>query len=126
MTTPSGTTFPATNTMLLGRSYGVKLDWRCCGMAPEGFPAVSGRSGRTKSITMSTGMEEGSRKLGGTRDSTHKNETIFCQPISFKTGFFKSHHCAKEFTITYLLIQLDSVLHAHTRIHHTKLKVFVF
>ena len=125
MMTPSGTTSPATNTMLLGRSYGVKLDWRCCRMAPEGFPAVSGRSGRTKSTMTSTGMEEGSRKLGGTRDSTHKNETIW-PPISSKTGFFKSHHCAKEFTITYLLIQVDSSLHAHIRTHHTQLKACVF
>ena len=86
MTTRSGTTSPATNTMLLGKSSGVKLDWRCCRMVSEGFPVVSERSGHTKSRKMNTGMEEGSRKLGGTRDSTQKNE-IFAINLLHKRLF---------------------------------------
>ena len=112
MTTPSGTTFPATNTMLLGRSYGVKLDWRCCRMAPEGFPVVSGRSGRTKSIMMSTGMVKGSRKLGGTRDSTHTRMRPFGHHMRTHT-----HACI------HTNMHMHSYMRTHTCMHTGGLKV---
>ena len=64
----------------------IRCEARCCRMVSEGFPVVSERSGHTKSRKMNTGMEEGSRKLGGTRDSTKKNE-IFAINLLHKRLF---------------------------------------
>ena len=89
MTTRSNTTSPPTSMILLGKSFAAKLDWRCCRMVSESFPVVSKRSGRTKSKTMNTAMEEGSRKLGGPKDSTQKNETLLLS-ISSKKVFLKA------------------------------------
>ena len=55
-------------------------------------------------------MEEGSRKLGGPKDSTQKNETLL-PSISSKKGFSKSHHCGNEFTC---LPTLQHYIHMHT------------
>ena len=76
MTTQSGTTSPATTMMPLVKSSGVRPDWRCCGMGQEGSPVVKGRSAFTRNMKMNTGMEEGSRRHGGIRDSAQKNETF--------------------------------------------------
>jgi len=89
MTTQSGTTSPATSMMPLVKSSSVRPDWRCCGMGQEGSPVVKGRSACTRNMTMNIGMEEGSRRHGGIRDSAQKNETFsaICLP---KKAFLKA------------------------------------
>ena len=98
MTTQSGTTSAAISMMPQVKSSGVKPDSRCCGVGQEGSPVVKGRSAHTRNVTMNIGMEEGSRRHGGIRDST-QNETFLPSIYKSNPGFSKSHHSSKEFTV---------------------------